>query len=151
MPFFFSTDSLSLVQLIMIQKGRLLEDEARFYTAEVADVLEYKHRDWYVEILRYFLNTWELFYLHPKTANASKLAANELTSYGWWTYQNCWFWECLARADDEAWTFGGAAAYGAKGLFFLFRMSYARESDWLSVQLGWNLFWFYWLLLSSMR
>lgn len=43
MPFFFSTDSLSLVQLIMIQKGRLLEDEARFYTAEVADALEYKH------------------------------------------------------------------------------------------------------------
>lgn len=27
----------------MIQKRRLLEDEARFYTAEVADDLEYKH------------------------------------------------------------------------------------------------------------
>lgn len=34
---------LLLVFIIRLQKGRLSEDEARFYAAEVVDILEYLH------------------------------------------------------------------------------------------------------------
>jgi serine/threonine protein kinase len=35
--------SLLLMRLILLQKGRLPEDEAQFYAAEIVDVLEYLH------------------------------------------------------------------------------------------------------------
>jgi serine/threonine protein kinase len=35
--------SLLLTRLILLQKGRLHEDEAHFYAAEIVDMLEYLH------------------------------------------------------------------------------------------------------------
>ena len=71
-----------------MQKGRLSEDEAHFYAAEVVDALEYIHNMGLIHRdIKVFSKHAFSVTLHLRNANVCwYMAARELASYYRWAY-----------------------------------------------------------------
>ena len=87
---------------VCVQKGRLSEEEARFYSAQVVDALEYIHsmglihRDIKVNstIFSFMASTMPkcfFFFL-------IQMVAGESVADFRWAHQDCGFWKCEADA-----------------------------------------------------